>query len=324
MRRAFITGITGQTGSYLAELLLAKGYEVHGLLRRSSSFNTGRIDSFFDRLALHYGDVTDAGRMRELVQTIQPAEVYHLAAQSHVRVSFDGPAYTVDSIVGGTLNMLEAVRGTGARFYNAASSEMFGSSEPPQNESTPFKPRSPYACAKVYGFHQTVNYREAYGLFAVSGILFNHESERRGETFVTRKITRAATRIKLGLQSELALGNIWASRDWGFAGDYVEAMWLMLQQPEPDDFVVATGEMHTVSAFLHAAFSSLGLDWQKYVRFDERLKRPAEVDALGGDASKARRVLGWSPRVEFSELVSRMVTADLVLANQEQILRDVA
>lgn len=332
-KRALITGITGQDGSYLAELLIAKGYEVHGVIRRASTFNTDRIEHLYRdphdpgcRLFLHYGDMADGTGLRRLVRTIQPDEVYNLAAQSHVRVSFDEPEYTADIDALGTLRLLEALRdlqqetGRKVRFYQAGSSEMFGASPPPQSEKTPFYPRSPYAVAKVYAYWQTVNYREAYGLFACNGILFNHESERRGETFVTRKITRAATRIKLGLQDVLYLGNLDAKRDWGYAPDYVEAMWLILQQDEPDDYVIATGEMHSVREFVERVFDRLGLDWRKYVRIDPRYFRPTEVDALCGDATKARAKLGWRPKVGFEELIERMVQHDLELARQEKLL----
>jgi len=329
-KKAFITGITGQDGSYLAEFLLAKGYEVHGLIRRSSSFNTGRIDHLYHDpheagvpLYLHYGDVTDGTGLRETLTRVQPDEVYHLAAQSHVRVSFDQPVYTVTTDALGTIMLLEALRDTKpeARFYQASSSEMFGSApEVPQNENTPFHPRSPYGCAKVFSFWQTVNYRESYGMFCCNGILFNHESPRRGETFVTRKITRAATRIKEGLQEKLFLGNLEARRDWGFAGDYVEAMWLMMQQDEPDDYVIATGETHSVKEFLELAFGRLDLDWRDHVATDPRYFRPAEVDILQGDASKARRKLGWQPKVSFEELVGMMIEADWALAREERVL----
>ncbi|HEY3329034.1 MAG TPA: GDP-mannose 4,6-dehydratase [Capsulimonadaceae bacterium] len=330
MKTALITGITGQDGSYLAELLLGKGYMVHGIIRRSSSFNTGRIEHLFDqpqasaeRLKLHHGDLQDAGGMRHLVDHVQPDEVYNLGAQSHVRVSFDLPEYTAEVDALGTLRLLEAVRdfrdrtGRDVRFYQASSSEMFGSTPPPQNELTPFRPRSPYACAKVYSYFQCVNYRESYGMFVSNGILFNHESERRGETFVTRKITRAATRIKLGLQSSLTLGNLDAERDWGFAGDYVKAMWMMLQADTPDDYVVATGESHSVREFLDATFSALDLDPDKYVETDPRFYRPAEVDALRGDYSKIANDLGWRPEMDFQALVQRMVAHDLDLAHAE-------
>jgi GDPmannose 4,6-dehydratase len=329
-RRAFITGITGQDGSYLAELLLAKGYEVHGLVRRSSTFTTDRIEHLYRdmhendvRLFLHYGDVTDGGHLQGLIHEIAPQEVYNLAAQSHVKVSFDQPAFSVEVDALGTLNVLEAVRlmKEPARFYQASSSEMFGLvQEVPQRETTPFHPRSPYACAKVYSHWQTVNYREAYDLFACSGILFNHESPRRGATFVTRKVTRAVARIKLGLQKKLYLGNLDAKRDWGFAGDYVEAMWLMLQQETPDDYVVATGETHSVRELLDVAFSHVGLEWQPYVEIDPRYQRPSEVDLLLGDASKAREKLGWEPRVSFSELIGMMVDTDIEEAHDEKAL----
>jgi GDPmannose 4,6-dehydratase len=330
--KALITGITGQDGSYLAELLLSKGYEVHGLIRRSSSFNTDRIDHLYrdphDRQAmlfLHYGDVTDGAGLRNVIHAVEPDEIYNLAAQSHVRLSFDQPVYTVEAGAVGTLQILEALRDSGlpARFYQASSSEMFGKAiETPQRETTPLHPRSPYGCAKAYAYWQSVNYREAYGLFACNGILFNHESPRRGETFVSRKITRAATRIKEGLQDKLYLGNLDAQRDWGFAGDYVEAMWLMLQQKRPDDFVIATGEVHTVREFVEAAFGLVGLDWQKHVEMDSRYLRPAEVDHLCGDATKARTELGWSPRVGFEELVRMMVEHDTALAREERMLAE--
>lgn len=326
---AFLTGVTGQDGSYLAELLLDKGYEVHGLVRRSSTVTRTRIDHLragggpddpAPRFFLHYGDVTDALRLRDLLETIQPDEVYNLAAQSHVRVSFDEPVFTVEVDAIGAMNLLEAVRRLKKvpRFYQASSSEMFGKvAEVPQNERTPLHPRSPYGCAKVFAHHQTVNYREAYGMFACSGILFNHESPRRGESFVTRKITRAAARIKLGLQDTLVLGNLDAKRDWGYAPDYVDAMWRMLQHREPDDYVVATGETHSVGEFLELAFTQLGLDWRKHVKLDQHFERPAEVDLLLGDASKARRVLDWEPRTVFADLVRIMVDADLELAKKE-------
>jgi GDPmannose 4,6-dehydratase len=329
---ALITGVTGQDGSYLAELLLKKGYEVHGIVRRTSSFATGRIDHLRSGygqngsgLQLHYGDLGDGTGLRRIVEQVRPDEVYNLAAQSHVRISFDQPEYTADVVGLGTLRLLEAIRDHNlrhhreTRFYQAGSSEMFGKvAETPQRETTPFHPRSPYACAKVYAHMQTLNYREAYGLFACNGILFNHESPRRGENFVTRKITRSATRIKLGLQEKLALGNLEARRDWGFAGDYVEAIWLMLQQERPDDYVIGTGEDHTVREFLERVFETLDLDWRKFVNEgDERLLRPAEVDHLLSDASKARRILGWRPRVDFNGLVKMMVDADLELAQRE-------
>ncbi len=331
-RTALITGITGQDGSYLAELLMSKGYEVHGLIRRSSSFNTQRIDHLYSdphesgaRLFLHYGDLTDGASLRKVLSEAQPNEVYNLGAQSHVRVSFDQPVYTAEVDAVGTVRLLEAIRDVqcGARFYQASSSEMYGKvSEMPQNESTPFHPRSPYGCAKLYSYWQTVNYRESYGMFCCNGILFNHESPRRGETFVTRKITRAATRIKVGLQDKLYLGNLDAKRDWGFAGDFVEAMWLMLQHDEPGDYVIATGETHSVREVLDLAFSRVGLDWRDCVEIDSRYYRPAEVDMLLGDASKARRLLGWEPRVNFEQLVAMMVEADLELARQERLLAD--
>jgi len=329
-KRALITGITGQDGSYLSELLISKGYEVHGIIRRSSSFNTERIDHLYHdphektvRLVLHYGDLTDGSSLRSIISQIQPTEIYNLGAQSHVRVSFDQPVYTVETDALGTMVLLEAIRDAcpKARYYQAGSSEMFGKvRETPQKETTPFYPRSPYGCAKVFSHWQTVNYREAYGLFASNGILFNHESPRRGETFVTRKITRAATRIKEGLQDALYLGNLEAKRDWGFAGDYVEAMWLMLQQDEPDDFVIATGETHSVREFAEAAFSILGLDWERYIRLDPRYLRPAEVDLLLGDNTKARKVLSWSPRVGFRQLVAMIVEADWKLARREKLV----
>ena len=326
---ALLTGVTGQDGSYLAELLLSKGYQVHGVVRRSSSFATGRIDHLRrgypgGGLQLHYGDLGDATGVRRIIEQVQPDEVYNLAAQSHVRISFDQPEYTADVVGLGALRLLEAIRDhnvrhhRSVRYYQAGSSEMFGkAAEIPQRETTPFHPRSPYACAKCYAHWQTVNYREAYNLFATNGILFNHESPRRGENFVTRKITRSATRIKLGLQDKLQLGNLDAHRDWGFAGDYVEAMWLMMQQPQAGDYVIATGEHHSVQEFLELAFQRLSLDWHKYVESDERFLRPAEVDLLMGDASKARRILGWQPKVNFSQLVGIMVDADLELAERE-------
>ena len=318
--RALITGITGQDGSFLAEQLLAKGYEVHGLTRRSSSFNTERIDHLYRdpheeqvQLYLHHADLSESSRLVRLVYELQPDEIYHLGAQSHVRVSFDVPEYTADITGMGTVRLLEAIRDAQvpARFYQASSSEMFGASPPPQGEDTPFHPRSPYAVAKVAAFWIAVNYREAYGMHASNGILFNHESERRGETFVTRKITRALAAIKLGLQDKLYLGNLDAKRDWGYAPDFTEAMWLMLQQDEPDDYVVATGEMHSVREFLDEAGRHLGLDWESVVEIDPKYYRPAEVDALEGDASKAKRVLGWEPKVKFAELVRIMCDADL-------------
>ena len=319
-KKALITGVTGQDGSYLAELLLSKGYEVHGIIRRASTFNTGRLDPIYDdphsgksRLSLHYGDLSDASALARLIGRVQPEEVYNLAAQSHVRVSFDSPEYTADIVATGTVRLLEAIRETGIRprFYQASSSEMFGSTPPPQSEATAFHPRSPYACAKVFGHNITVNYRESYGLHASSGILFNHESPRRGETFVTRKITRAVAHIKHGIQQKLYLGNLEARRDWGYAPDYVQAMWLMLQQETPDDFVVGTGEAHTVREFVELAFAQAGMDWKEHVEVDARYFRPAEVDYLCADTSKARRVLGWEPAVTFGELVRIMVEADM-------------
>jgi GDPmannose 4,6-dehydratase len=318
--KALVTGISGQDGSYLAELLLDKGYEVHGIVRRSSSFNTHRIDHLYRdphergvQLFTHYGDLADSVSLAKLLYELQPDEVYHLGSQSHVRVSFDIPEYTFDVTGGGTLRILEAMRESGvtARFYQASSSEMFGAAPPPQSEATPFHPRSPYAVAKVAAFWATVNYREAYGLFATNGILFNHESPRRGETFVTRKITRALARIKAGLQEKLFLGNLDASRDWGYAPDYVEAMWMMLQADEPEDFVIASGETHTVREFLEAAFAHVGLDWEPHVEIDPRYFRPSEVDLLLGDPGKARERLGWEPKVRFEELVRIMVDADV-------------
>jgi GDPmannose 4,6-dehydratase len=316
---ALITGITGQDGSYLAELLLGKGYEVHGLIRRASTFNTQRIDHLYTdpheggRLHLHYSDLTDGSRLTTLMARIQPAEVYNLAAQSHVRVSFDEPEYTGDTTGLGTTRLLEALRVTGvpARFYQASSSEMFGATPPPQNELTAFYPRSPYGAAKLYAYWMTRNYREAYDLFAVNGILFNHESPRRGETFVTRKITRAVAAIAAGKQNEVYLGNLDAVRDWGFAKEYVEAMWLMLQADEPDDFVVATGTAYSVRDFVQFSFEHVGLDWKKYVKYDERYERPTEVDALIGDSSKAESVLGWKAKVLTPELATIMVDADV-------------
>ena len=320
-KTALITGITGQDGSYLAEFLLAKGYDVYGIIRRSSSFNTARIDDIYQdphtaeaKLHLTYGDLNDASSLNKVLRTVRPDEIYNLAAQSHVRVSFDIPEYTAEITGLGTVRLLEAIRESGLRpkFYQASSSEMFGKVlEIPQRETTPFYPRSPYGAAKVYAHWITVNYREAYGLFACNGILFNHESPRRGETFVTRKITRAAARIKLGLQEELFLGNLDAKRDWGYAGDYVEAMWLMLQQPQADDYVVASGESHTVREFLDIAFGHLELDWQRYVKIDPRYYRPTEVDLLIGDPAKAMRQLGWKPTVNFHRLAIMMVEADL-------------
>ncbi len=331
MKKALITGITGQDGSYLAEFLLAKGYHLWGVLRRSSSFHTSRIDHLYKdpheqpKLRLVYGDLTDGGNLSTIMNEIQPDEVYNLGAQSHVRVSFDMPIYTVNTDALGTLRLLEAIRmmKKPAKFYQASSSEMYGKAvESPQTEKTPFYPRSPYGCAKVYSFWQTVNYREAYGLFACNGILFNHESPRRGETFVTRKITRAATRIKLGLQDKLYLGNLDSKRDWGFAGDFVESMWLILQQDKPDDYVIATGETRSVREFLDEVFGYLDLDWHKYVEIDPRYFRPTEVDILLGDSSKARKVLNWQPKVTFKALAKMMTDADMKLAEHEKILRD--
>jgi GDPmannose 4,6-dehydratase len=326
-RRAFITGITGQDGSYLAELLLSKGYEVHGIKRRSSSFNTERIDAILPdlhdrgaRLFLHFGDLNDSSNLLRLILTIKPDEIYHLGAQSHVRVSFEIPEYTGEISGMGTTRLLEAIHQSRLqpKFYNAASSEMFGNApEVPQRETTPFCPRSPYACAKLYSYWSTINYREAFGLSASNGILFNHESPRRGETFVTRKITRAVARIVAGLQEKLYLGNLEAKRDWGYAGDYVEAIWLMVQQPEPDDYVIATGETHSVREFAELAFSYVGLDWQKFVEVDARYFRPTEVDVLQGDASKAHAKLGWKPRTGFEDLVKLMVDADVKLLSEK-------
>ena len=333
MKRAFLTGITGQDGSYLADLLLAKGYEVHGIIRRSSTFNTSRIDHLYQdphimgtRLFLHYGDLADSVNLVKLLYELNPDEVYHLGAQSHVRVSFDIPEYTGDVTGLGAIRILEAIRETGLEkrtaFYQASSSEMFGKvQEVPQRETTPFWPRSPYACAKVYAYWSTINYREAYNMYACNGILFNHESPRRGETFVTRKITRAATRIKLGLQDKLFLGSLSAKRDWGFAGEYVEAMWLMMQQERPDDYVIATGETHSVREFCEEAFALLDLDWERYVQHDTRYERPSEVELLIGDASKAKRELGWEPKIRFKDLVRIMVEEDLKLARQDLAMR---
>src|SRR4051812_255786 len=323
MKRALITGITGQDGSYLAELLLGKGYVVHGVMRRCSSFNTGRIEHLYSDahdkevpLHLHYGDLTDASSLRHIIDEVEPDEVHNLGAQSHVRVSFAQPFHTADSVGMGMLRLLEAIRDyslhtrRSVRVYQAGSSEMYGSTPPPQNETTPFHPRSPYAVAKVSAHWFAVNFRESYGMFICNGILFNHESPRRGENFVTRKITRSLTRIKLGLQKKLYLGNLEAKRDWGFAGDYVEAMWLMLQQSKPDDYVIATGESHSVREVLDVAFGTLGLDWQPYVEIDPRYYRPTEVDHLRGDASKARQALGWEPKVRFRQLIEMMVRSD--------------
>lgn len=331
MKKALITGITGQDGSYLAELLLKNGYHVWGLIRRSSSFHTGRIDHLYKdphenpSLRLVYGDLTDGANLSAIVNEIQPDEIYNLGAQSHVRVSFDMPIYTANTDALGTLRLLEAVRTMKkpAKFYQASSSEMYGKVvETPQTEKTPFYPRSPYACAKAYAFFQTVNYREAYRLFACNGIMFNHESPRRGETFVTRKITMAATRIKLGLQQKLYLGNIDAKRDWGFAGDYVQAMWLMLRHNKPDDYVIATGQTHSVREFLDEVFGYLDLDWKNCVETDPRYFRPSEVDFLQGDASKARKTLNWKPKVTFKQLAKMMTDADMKLAEEQKLLAD--
>lgn len=333
-KRALVTGITGQDGSYLAELLLGKGYEVHGVIRRASTFNTERIDHLYadphesPALHLHYGDLSEGRVIRQILERYEPQEVYNLGAQSHVRVSFDQPEYTADVVGVGTLRLLEAVReystrsGAKVKVYQAGSSEMYGAALPPQNENTAFHPRSPYAVSKVAAHWFARNYREAYGLFITNGILFNHESPRRGETFVTRKITRAVGRIKEGLQQKLYLGNLDTARDWGFAGDYVEAMWLMLQQDEPDDYVVATGVSHTVRDFLEEAFGRVGLDWRKHVEVDPRYFRPSEVDHLRGDASKAKAKLGWTPSVPFKDLVQMMVDKDLELARRERTLSD--
>jgi len=335
MKTALITGITGQDGSYLAELLLSKGYEVHGVVRRASTFNTDRIDHLYldphlpeARLFLHYGDLADATSLRTILEKVTPDEVYNLAAQSHVRVSFDEPEYTADIVALGTLRLLDSVRdyvrrtGANVRFYQAGSSEMFGAAPGPQNEDTPFIPRSPYAVGKVAAHWFGVNYREGYNLFVANGILFNHESPRRGENFVTRKVTRSVGRIKYGLQEKLYLGNLDAVRDWGFAGDYVEAMWLMLQHDQPDDFVIATGEAHSIRDLLDTAFGYADLDWKDYVVTDERHFRPTEVDYLRGDASKARKILGWEPKVHFKNLIEMMVDADSELARQERTLAD--
>ena len=330
MPKAFITGITGQDGAYLAEFLLGKGYDVYGLIRRSSSFNTSRIDHLYRdphnpdvKLHLIYGDLSDGGNLTTILNNVKPDEVYNLGAQSHVRVSFDQPVYTVNVDALGALRMLEAIRtvNKSIKYYQASSSEMFGkASEIPQNENTPFHPRSPYGCAKVFAYWQTVNYREAYGMFTCNGILFNHESPRRGETFVTRKITRAVSHIKCGLFDKLYLGNLDAKRDWGFAGDFVEAMWLMLKQDIPGDYVIATGETHSVREFLDEAFGYLDMDWEEYVKIDPRYYRPSEVDMLVGDASKAKRILGWEPKVTFKELVRMMVDEDLKLAERERLV----
>jgi GDPmannose 4,6-dehydratase len=325
-KKALITGISGQDGSYLAELLLEKGYEVHGIVRRSSSFNTDRIDHLYRdpheagvRMFTHYGDLSDPAALARMLYELQPHEIYHLGAQSHVRVSFDIPVYTFDITGAGTIRLLEAIREAGVRprFYQASSSEMFGSAPPPQSETTPFHPRSPYGVAKVAAFWAAVNYREAYDLFAANGILYNHESPRRGETFVTRKITRAVARIKAGLQDKLFLGNLDAQRDWGYAPEFVEAMWMMLQADEPDDFVIATGEQHTVREFCEHAFARVGLDWEEHVEIDPRYYRPAEVDSLLGDASKAREKLGWEARVGFEQLIDLMVDADVAMLDDQ-------
>jgi GDPmannose 4,6-dehydratase len=326
MTTALITGVTGQDGSYLAELLLRKDYSVHGLIRRASSFNTQRLDSIYRdpheagvRFRMHYGDLSDSGSLVNLIRRLEPDEIYHLGAQTHVKVSFEVPEYTSDATGMGTVRILEAIRSSGVstRFYQASSSEMFGAAPPPQNEETPFHPRSPYGVAKAFAHWMTVNYREAYGMFAANGILHNHESPRRGETFVTRKITRAVARIKAGLQEKLYLGNLDAKRDWGYAPEYVEAMWLMLQQDTPDDFVIATGEGHTVREFAQVAFDHAGLDWESYVEVDPKYYRPAEVDDLVGDPSKAKKVLGWEPRTRFEELARLMVEADVKLLEDE-------
>jgi GDPmannose 4,6-dehydratase len=331
-KKALITGISGMDGAHLCELLLSKDYEVHGLIRRSSSFNTERIESMYQdphnkdaRMFLHYGDMADGSSLSFLLKEVMPDEIYNLAAQSHVRVSFDIPVYTTQTIAMGTIRLLEAIRSTdkSIRFYQASSSEMYGKVvETPQTESTPFCPRSPYGCAKACAYWQTVNYREAYGIFACNGILFNHEGPKRGETFVTRKVTRAAARIKLGLQDKLFLGNLDAKRDWGYAGDYVEAMWLMLQHTDPGDYVISAGETRSVREFVEETFALLDLDWHKYVEIDPRYFRPTEVDLLLGDSSKARKVLGWEPKVTFKQLVQMMVEHDMKLARSEQILRD--
>ncbi|HZN73143.1 MAG TPA: GDP-mannose 4,6-dehydratase [Micromonosporaceae bacterium] len=325
-RTAFITGITGQDGSYLAELLLAKGYEVHGVIRRASMFNTHRLDNIYQdpheshrRLFLHYGDITDASRLGNLIREVRPDEVYHLAAQSHVMVSFEVPEYTGEATALGTIRLLEAIRASGieTRYFQAATSEMFGSTPPPQNEQSGFQPRSPYGVSKLYSYWSTVNYRMAYGLHASNGILFNHESERRGETFVTRKITRAVARIRAGMQDRLYIGNLDATRDWGYAPEYVEGMWLMLQQDTPDDYVLATGVPATVREFCSAAFSHADLDWERYVEVDPRYKRPVEVPSLIGDARKARAQLGWIPKADWRDVARRMVEADIALLDDE-------
>lgn len=324
MKKALITGITGQDGSYLAELLLSKGYEVHGVIRRASSFNTGRIDHIYQdphekerRLILHYGDLSDANTIRRLIYKIQPDEIYNLGAQSHVRVSFDVAEYTANIAGVGTLRLLEAIKdyeehtGKKIKFYQASSSEMFGATPPPQNENTPFYPRSPYACAKVFAYHTTRNYREAHNIFAVNGILFNHESERRGETFVTKKITRGVARILAGLDKKLYLGNLEAKRDWGYAPEYVEAMWLMLQQPDPEDYVIGTGQSHSVKDFVETAFALAGLNWQDYVEIDSKYYRPTEVESLIADTTKSKTKLGWEAKTKFKDLVRKMLKHDL-------------
>jgi GDPmannose 4,6-dehydratase len=326
MAKALITGVSGQDGSYLAELLLAKGYEVHGLIRRSSSFNTHRLDPIYQdpheagvRFLMHYGDLSDSGSLVNLIRELEPDEIYHLGAQSHVKVSFEIPEYTADATAMGTVRILEAIRASGVstRFYQAGSSEMFGAAPPPQSEKTPFHPRNPYGVAKVFAHWITINYREAYGLFAANGILFNHESPRRGETFVTRKISRAVARIKAGIQDRLFLGNLDSERDWGYAPEYVEAMWLMLQHDEPLDLVIATGESHTPREFAQLAFAHVDLDWERYVEIDPRYFRPSEVDSLRGDARSAREILGWQPRTSFEELVRIMLDGDIQLLDDE-------
>jgi len=326
MNTALITGVNGQDGSYLAEFLLAKGYEVHGLIRRSSSFNTQRVEHIYHdphesgvRFRMHYGDLSDSGSLINLIRELEPDEIYHLGAQSHVKVSFEVPEYTADSTGMGTIRMLEAIRASGVntRFYQASSSEMYGAAPPPQNEETPFHPRSPYGVSKVFAFWSAVNYREAYGTFAANGILFNHESIRRGETFVTRKISRAVARIKAGMQDKLYLGNLDASRDWGYAPEYVEAMWMILQQDEPEDFVIATGDAHTVREFVELAFDRVGLGWQRHVEIDPAYFRPAEVESLCGDPAKAREKLGWKAKTSFEELVALMVDGDVALLDDE-------
>ena len=331
MKKAFITGITGQDGSYLAEFLLEKGYDVHGLIRRSSSFNTERIDHLYEdahnlnsKFHLYFGDLSTSGQLLDLIGTIKPDEIYHLGAQSHVRVSFDIPEYTCDITGLGTIRLLEAIKKTGikAKFYQASSSEMFGAAPPPQYELTPFQPQSPYAASKVFSYYLVKNYREAYNIFAANGILFNHESPRRGETFVTRKITRAATRIKLGLQDKLYLGNLEAKRDWGFAGDYVEAMWLILQQDKADDYVIATGEMYSVKEFVERVFAKLDLNYKDYVIIDPKYFRPTEVDALQGLPAKANLKLGWKPKTSFNELIDIMIASDMEIAKKEKIMKD--